>query len=186
MKVYTLKNIKTELTRAVYDNAVTPKDCELLIKDLCIHWPISVVSLPYTKLVRCSYNKTGEMKSEVFSTVSRLSYNPFIESIPLQRCNYEHQQIFYAAAGLDNAEVSMLSTSILEVCLEHIKNEDMNTHYMTLSRWVINNPLHVVVLPYSPESIRTNPEFKFLSEHFESYIEKVAESFELSKEEVRI
>src|SRR6266568_1782058 len=48
-------------------------------------------------VVRCSLNKPGE----VFRNISRCSYNPNIKNIPLQRCNYSEQQVFYCSMPTD-------------------------------------------------------------------------------------
>lgn len=183
--VYDVDTIKERLTMAAFDKSFTPKKCERLIENLCVKKPMLFLTIDYKILARSSYNIYNEKVSEVFNNVKRLSYNPNIKDIKLQRCNYPKQQVFYGAVGYDHEFASMLATSVLEVCFEYVKQTDMDIHYMTVSRWQITQPLNVFVLPYASSSIMKNPEFKSASEHFDTYLPALAEEFNVSIEYIK-
>jgi len=167
---YDLPQFKERILKAAFDNNVTPYDCYDLWNELAVGKPIPHLTIDYKFLIRCSYND----KKEPLNNVARLSYNPFPDRISLQRCNYEGQSVFYGAIGLDNDEISMQGTAIVEVCLENIKKEDMDTHYLTMSKWMLTQPLRVLVLPHSPIAIQKNPEMKKAKEHFQPLVEDMA------------
>jgi len=157
----------------IIEEAFSPKCSQLEIERLLEMYfgrlPIPTLQANYLFIGRCRYNKPGE----VFNNVSQLSYNPKCEEIGLQRCNYKGQQVFYGAAPTNSSNASMLSTAILEICLEYIKDEDIDTHYMTLSRWQIRRPLEVFVLPYSKQSVENNGDFKTAKENFDNVLATV-------------
>lgn len=183
--VYDIDTIKKRLTKAAFDKSFTAKKCERLIEKLCIKKPMLFLTIDYKTLARSSYNINSENLSEVFSKVGRLSYNPNIKNIKLQRCNYPKQQVFYGAVGYDHEFASMLATSVLEVCFEYVKQTDVDYHYMTVSRWQITKPLNVFVLPYAPKSNLKNPEFKSASEHFDTFLPSLAKDLNVTVEYIK-
>ena len=183
--IYDINIIEEQILKAAFDNRYTPLKCERLFQKLCVQKPMLFVTVDYNRLARCSYNRHDKEVSEVFNNVGRLSYNPNIKTIKLQRCNYPKQQAFYGAIGLDNEASTMMSTAIMEVCFEYIKRDDKDTHYMTLSRWQITRPLSVFVLPYSDLSMSNNFEFKKAKENFDPMIAKVAKDLNVSVNYVR-
>lgn len=132
--IYSLEIIKERILKTVFDNKYTPLKCERLLQKILVKKPMLFLTAEYRILARCSYNRHDQKVSEVFNNVERLSYNPNIADIKLQRCNYPKQQAFYGAIGLDHKETTMMSTALLEICLEYIKKDDVSKHYMTLSR----------------------------------------------------
>lgn len=182
---YDIDAIKERILKVAFDNNYTPLKCESLFQKLLIQKPILYLTVDYRILVRCSYNRNDEHFSEVFNNVGRLAYNPNIKEIKLQRCNYPGQQAFYGAVGLDNKESTMMTTAIMEVCLEYIKRNDLDLHYMTLSRWQITRPLSVFLLPYSSSCVSKNPEFKRARENFDPMIASVARDLNVSVNYVR-
>lgn len=105
--------------------------------------PLPITSLNSHFLIRASKNSPGE----VFKNIKRCSYNPNVEGIPLQRCNYPEQQVFYASVPSDSPEISNVAAPILEVMLNDVKDENVNRVYFTMSRWQLNRKLNVIFLP---------------------------------------
>lgn len=165
-----LEEFKDKIFKEVFKSNSNQEKIEKLIASYFGHLPIPTLQLTYSFLGRCRYNKPGE----VFSHVDQLSYNPKKENIYLQRCNYEGQQVFYGALPTNSGNASLLSTAVVEICLEYIKDEDINLHYMTLSRWHITRPLEVFILPYSKQSQDRNIDFKNAKENFDTIIENFA------------
>lgn len=89
-------------------------------------------------IVRASSNNGDE----IFENIKRCSYNPFTKDIPLQRCNYPRQQVFYCSiySDTDNASTSM--TCLMETAKENI-DKDVKRKYFTLSRWEVTRPLNL-------------------------------------------
>lgn len=107
-------------------------------------------------LIRCSPNNDGE----VFSHISRCSYHPIPEKIPLQRANYPGQQVLYAAIPAKGKQVSGDMTALLETTMDRVKNKSIQRCYLTLSRWQLNRPLKVFALPFTKRSAARNEDFK--------------------------
>lgn len=167
-----LDEFKEEIINLAFEPKTKQRQIEKLIEDYFIHLPIPNMEVDFSFLARCRYNAPGE----VFSHVDQLSYNPNPNKIGLQRCNYKRQQVFYAAAPTKSDEWSMTSTAILEACMEYIKGEDATFHYLTLSRWKVNRPLMLFMLPYSEKSFSKNADFKNAKENFDIIIEKYSNS----------
>ena len=126
--------------------------------------PVRNINYPF--VVRSSPNNTGE----IFSNISRCSYNPFVESIPLQRCNYRSQQVFYGAipANMKNIDAGM--TALLETSIDYAENINNRSKHFTLSRWVLQRPLKVFVLPFSQQSAKNNNDFEEMNKIFDSLL----------------
>lgn len=142
-----LQLFKDKILKAAFDPNVSQKEIEKMIYHFFLQKPIPKIEITHKYLGRCRYNKNGE----VFNKVSELSYNPKKNSIASQRCNYPKRQVFYGALPSQTEHASISATAIIETCMEYIKQDDMNLHYMTLSRWQINRPLNIFILPYSKE-----------------------------------
>ena len=143
-----LDTFKSKIFKEAFKSNSNQEKIEKLIESYFGYLPIPTLQITYSFLGRCRYNKAGE----VFNHVDQLSYNPKKENIFLQRCNYAGQQVFYGALPTTSENASLLSTAIIEICLEYIKDEDTSLHYMTLSRWQITRPIEVFILPYSKQS----------------------------------
>jgi hypothetical protein len=110
-------------------------------------------------VVRASKNGTQEL----FKDVYRCSYNPNLSSIPLQRCNYPAQQVFYCSMFTQTANSTTSMTCILETALEQVKDHKINKAYYTLSRWNLKRRLKLAILPFSKLSHKQNSDFKIMS-----------------------
>ena len=96
----------------------------------------------------------------LFTNVGRCSFNPIADNIVLQRCNYEKQQVFYAAIPMDS-EVACSSTAQAEVAFEKlVKRHDIKWHYLTVSKWESVRPLNLFVFPLSERSLQQNRDFQ--------------------------
>lgn len=164
-----LELFKDKILAAAFDDADKQRDIEALIKEYFIGKPIPMIPISPQYLGRCRYNRD----SKIFKNVSELSYNPKIEEIYLQRCNYAGQQIFYGALPTKSKNASLLSTAVVEVCMEYIKQDDLNEHMLTLSRWQIQRPLNIFILPYSKESHLQNEDFKELKDQYDAVLANI-------------
>lgn len=115
-----LNAFKDEILKLAFNNESKQEEIENLLYDFYLHKPVPLSQMNYKYLARCRYNNEGE----VFSAVSQLSYNPDINNIELQRCNYKNQQVFYGALPANSEKASTSSTAIFEVCMEYIKEDD--------------------------------------------------------------
>src|SRR5687767_11897860 len=82
--------------------------------------------LPYTDfayafVVRSSPNTLSP--GEVFKSISRCSFPPDPEKIRIQRCNYDKQQVFYAAVTADTETIKAADTAMMETCFNLIKSD---------------------------------------------------------------
>lgn len=137
-----LSNLKEKLWNLASDETISVFEIETFIRTFLNRKPLPLISIAYQSYCRCSLNEKGE----IFSTVNRCSYNPNADKVKLQRCNYEHQQVFYAAVPKD-AEVKCSGTAILEVSWEHISNLMLEYYFVTLSRWTTKRNLNVFFFP---------------------------------------
>ncbi len=137
-----VNSLKEHLWNLASDETVSVFEIETFLRNFFKRKPLPLVDIVYENYCRCSLNEKGE----IFRTVGRCSFNPYIDSIKLQRCNYDKQQVFYAAVPIQ-AEIKCYGTSILEVTWEHISNLYLNYYFVTLSRWITKRPLKVFFFP---------------------------------------
>lgn len=128
--------------------------------------PIPFVECPNKFVVRASKNKEGE----IFSNVSRCSYNPIPETISLQRCNYPNQQIFYCSLYSNTKLASTTITCLVETGWEYMEDVNIRSCKFTLSRWALKRPLKLYVLPFSKISIEKNNDIKNINENISTQI----------------
>jgi hypothetical protein len=88
-------------------------------------------------VARASRNNKGE----VFQAVDRCSYNPNLDDILLQRCNYPGQPVFYCSMYTESDKASTSLTCIMETAIDEFKNYKINKSYYTLSRWDLTRAL---------------------------------------------
>lgn len=119
-------------------------------------------------VVRASPNSKGE----VFPNIGRCSYNPNLKDIPLQRCNFPGQQVFYCSMYTESDKASTSFTCIMETAFDEIKNHKITKSYYTLSRWDLTRPLKLWVLPFSKLSHKQNKDFKLMSDELEQALRK--------------
>jgi len=118
-------------------------------------------------IVRSSMH-SEEPDDAVFKNISRCSYPPdsMKESIKLQRANYPGQQVFYCTYPSETPNASASITCIVETAWEHITDYSKERIITTMTRWDLNRPLELWVVPFSDICILKNPEFKRISDHF--------------------
>lgn len=137
-----ISELKERLWNLASDKSITVYEIETFLRNVIKRKPLPLVEIAFESYCRCSLNS----KEEIFKTVSRCSYNPNLDSIKLQRCNYEKQQVFYAAVPVQ-AEIKCHGTAILETSWEHIANHYLDYYFMTLSRWTTRRSLNVFFFP---------------------------------------
>ncbi len=130
-----------------------------------------------TFVVRCSMNNPGE----VFKHISRCSYNPNVDDIKLQRCNFPKQQVFYSSMYSDTDSASTSLTCVVETAWEHIEDLTVSRTYCTLSRWRNIRPLNLWVLPFSEVSAAKNRDMKRIKETMNKFIREKNNYSELRK-----
>ncbi len=140
-----IEKLKERLWNLASDENISVYEIETFLRNFFKQKPLPLFTLPFENYCRCSLNKKGE----IFETVKRCSYNPFVENIEMQRCNYDKQQVFYAAVPTQ-AKIKCTGTSIMEVTWEHISNKFLDYYFLTLSRWMTKRPLKVFYFPDFP------------------------------------
>lgn len=158
-----VKTFGDRLLKMAANNKMTLEQIEHYIFEFYKTKPLPIANYVFDSVTRCSINDPNE----IFKNVSRCSYNPFIKNIPLMRCNYEEQQVFYAAIPTTSNEIGASTTAILETTMEHIKNHDIKKYYVTLSRWNVIKPIPLFVFPFSKESIQRNIDFRIANENYD-------------------
>lgn len=128
--------------------------------------PIPYLNCTHESVVRASKNRPGE----VFTTTSRCSYSPFPKTMPIQRCNYPEQQIFYCSLYSNTEQASTSMTCLVETGWEYIEDFKLASCNFTLSRWRLKRPLKLFVLPFSKISCEKNEDFKRIKENIEADI----------------
>jgi len=136
------------------------------IFDFFVTKPIPILKVAHPFVARARINSN----SEIFSNVSQLSYNPKKTKIKLQRANYPRQQVFYGSVPSVATNSDCQSTALVETCMEHVKDHSQLRVYLTISRWVINRPLVVSILPFSSISCKRNSDFKRANENYTKII----------------
>ena len=126
-------------------------------------------------VVRASRNG----QAEIFPNIHRCSYNPCFDKIPLQRCNYPKQPVFYCSMFSESNNASTSLTCIMETALEEIKNHKIEKSYYTLSRWDLTRPLKLWVLPFSKLSHKNNMGFKFMSDELKKALHTHPQGLEI-------
>ena len=162
----TFNDFKNGVITLAEDESIELKQIESFVTNHFKDKAIPQLQSIQTFVVRCSMNNPGE----VFKNISRCSYNPNIDDIKLQRCNYPKQQVFYCSMFSDTDLASTSLTCIVETAWEHI--EDLNTSrtYCTLSRWQNIRPLNLWVLPFSEVSAEKNRDIKRIKETMDKFI----------------
>lgn len=155
-----------------YDEMIQPELIEKVIRRYIVRKPIlPVTDFNFVHVVRSSPNNL--YPGEVFKNVSRCSYNPKPETISLQRCNYEKQQVFYAAVA-SGKTFKATGTAFMETGFSYAKDKNVSRMYFTLSRWELSRPLRMFVLPFSKRSTRNNDDFKMMNKHFRKLLRQAA------------
>lgn len=125
--------------------------------------PLPYLDCNHEYIVRASKNKPGE----IFDNISRCSYNPFPDTISLQRCNYPRQQVFYCSLYSKTEYASTSMTCLVETGWEYIEDIKLSSCLFTLSHWRLKRPLKLFVLPFSKISNEKNEDFKRVRKNIE-------------------
>lgn len=161
-----LQAFKDRLLSLAYDKVTSVYEIEKFIYNFYKTKPLIISAYNPEFLARCSKNEEGE----IFLHVNRCSYKPTPVGIPLQRCNYENQQVFYASAPVNSEFTNVVTSATLEVLFQSIRTTDIDNVEMTISRWKLNRPLNLFIFPFSSFVIDRNPQLYKTSLDIESYI----------------
>ena len=182
----TALEMKKLLLGMAQDKTVPIEAIENVITDYIRGKPI----LPFTDfafafVVRCSPNNGKKDGSEVFSHINRCSYNPNIDNIPLQRCNYKGQAALYAAVTSDADDIHPSGLAIMETAWNYVNDKKIIRYYFTLSRWRTNRVLKVFALPFSKRSHRKNKDFKAMNRSYIRLLRKACKDYNANYKEIK-
>ncbi len=180
MAIIPIDSYKERFEKLLNDKSISEIEFDSLIEDLIFQVPLGALQLekiPF--LIRTSLLD----KNETCSNISRCSYVPDLKknNIPLQRCNFEAQQVFYASipGGMlnfgDGAQPSLMETTVQKI----IDDPSFDGRIAAVSRWQIIKQPVFWFLPYYSNSIITNENFNFLYNHFDAQLKESSQSNEV-------
>lgn len=141
-----------------------------IIKELVFQTPQNAEQRDIPFVIRTSLLD----KNEKCKNISRCSYVPdFLkEKIPLQRCNFKEQQVFYAsiASGMknfsDGAQPSLIETTMQRI----IDDPKFDARIAAASRWrFVDQPIFWH-LSHFENSVKQNENFSFLFNQFDNHL----------------
>lgn len=171
MPIISFKEYKEKFERLIKDVNISKIEFDSTIKDLIFQTPLGAMQLNYTPfLIRTSL--LGE--NEACAKVARCSYVPdsMRDSIPMQRCNFKKQQVFYAsiAGGMknfsDGAQPSLMETVVQRI----IDDPSFDGRVAAASKWQIKQQPVFWFLSHRADSIANNENFKYLFNHFDKVL----------------
>lgn len=170
-----MSSLSSNVYIQVFNDLLKAKDvsCEAMkdrIYDLIPQTPIFFQKLNLDFIVRTSVLDLGE----ICANISRCSYNPNCEGIPLQRCNYKKQQVFYGTipGGMKNLSDAAQS-SFMETCFDRIKEDlTFTNRFVVATRWKFKKTPWVWVLPFHSDSLELNQNFKILFDTFDAFLRR--------------
>jgi hypothetical protein len=156
-------------------SAVNVSDHDFIarIRQLLSETPISFQQINIHFIVRTAVLDLGEE----CHNISRCSYNPDCDKIPLQRCNIEGQQVFYGTipGGMTNLSDGAQS-AFMETCFDRIKEDlSFDNRFIVTTRWMFKKPPLVWVLPFHSGSMELNGNFKFLFDQFDKVLKEISQ-----------
>lgn len=157
-----VKTFSDELLKMASNTELPIEQIENYISEFYKTKPLPIANYMFDSVTRCSINEPNE----IFKNTNRCSYNPFVKNIPLLRCNYKEQQVFYAAVPTTSITLGASTTAILETTMEHIRNHDIKKYHVTLSRWNIVKPIPLYIFPFSKKCIQRNVDFQVANENY--------------------
>ena len=182
----TTVEMKALLLKMALDTSIPVEDIEKEITEFIKGKPILPFSdFAFSFVVRCSPNNGKKDGSEVFSHVNRCSYHPIVEKVEMQRCNYDRQQVFYAAVTSEAEGLSASGLALIESGWRYIKDRRIQRYYFTLSRWRTNRLLKVFALPFAKRSHRRNKDFKKMNENYIRLLRKACKDYNADYKEVK-
>lgn len=174
----TFKEFRKKLELLANEYSPNLRQIQALITIYYKNIPIPIITLKESYVVRSSKNDPGE----IFKNVKRCSYNPNLESIVIQRCNYPRQQVFYCSMYSDTDYATTSLTCLVETASEYIEANEMSFKIFTLSKWKLDRPLRLWALPFSDLSCEKNRSFEDIRAKAES---EIAIKFQNSKEVIK-
>lgn len=171
MAIIAFTDYKQKIEQLLTETIISEKNFDSLIEDLVYQTPLGAIQLDYTPfLIRTSLLD----KNEICRNVSRCSYVPdcIKDKIPLQRCNFEKQQVFYASipGGMvnfsDGAQPSLMETVMQRI----IDDPTFDLREVAASRWKITRQPVFWFLPHYEDSRKKNKNFAFLFNHFDNFL----------------
>lgn len=179
MSIISFEKYKEKFEKILTEIIISKSEFDYFIEDLIEQTPRGAMQLdPTPFLIRTSLLD----ENETCTNVSRCSYVPDSKRnrIPLQRCNLEKQQVFYASipGGMSNfrdgAQPSLMETTMQKI----IDDPTFDSKKAVASRWQIKHPPLFWFLPHYASSINSNENFKFLFNQFEGFLKNNSESID--------
>lgn len=169
MNVITSEEYIQYLEHLMSNESLSCEDIKLDIRFLITQTPVSFQQIPFSFIVRTSVLGINE----ACSNISRCTYNPDSRGIPLQRCNYAEQQVFYGSVpgGMKNLGDAAQS-SFMETCFDRIKEDpSFSDRFIVSTKWTLKKAPLLWVLPFHVGSIELNENFDFLFRNFDTYLQ---------------
>ncbi len=169
MGIITYEEYKTLFEKLLLNYEITENEINSTIDILINQTPFNWWQLKRTPfLIRASLLDEGE----ICSNISRCSYVPdhLVKKIPLGRCNFEEQQIFYACIPGEMQNFSDgAQPALMETLLQKIVDEPkFNGRIAAVSRWqVIKQPTFGMLL-HNAKSRLTNKNFAHFYNEFDN------------------
>lgn len=179
MSIISIKEYKEKFERILTELTISKSEFDYFIEDLIDQTPMGAMQLdPTPFLIRTSLLD----ENETCTNVSRCSYVPDSKrnKIPLQRCNLEGQQVFYASipGGMRNFRDGA-QPSLMETVMQKIMDDPtFDARNAAASRWQIKQPPVFWFLPHYAGSINNNENFKFLFNQIDGFLKKNSVSIE--------
>jgi hypothetical protein len=177
-----IEEYKEKFERLLTEVNMSNREFDYFIEDLISQAPMGAMQLKLPPfLIRTSLLD----ENETCTNVTRCSYVPdsIKSKIPMQRCNLEGQQVFYASipGGMrnfsDGAQPSLMETVMQKI----IDNPTFDARKAAVSRWQIKHQPIFWFLPHYTNSIRNNQHFKFLFNQFDEFLKMNSKSIEQYK-----
>lgn len=171
MPIISFSEYKNKFEKLLTDTTISETEFQSSIEDLIFEAPIAAIELTHTPfLIRTSLLE----KNETCINVSRCSYVPdsIKYKIPLQRCNFKEQQVFYASipGGMKNFSDGA-QPALLETLMQKITDDPtFDAREIAASRWQIKQQPLFWSLPHFTDSIKNNENFKFLFTDFDNFL----------------
>ena len=179
MPIIPFKDYKEKFEWLLANAYLSNSEFNSFVEDLIYQAPIGAMQLSYTPfLIRTSLLN----ENESCSNISRCSYVPDSkkDDIPLQRCNFKHQEVFYAtiAGGTrnfsDGAQPSLMETVMQRI----VDDPNFDARTAAASRWQVKHQPVFWFLPHYADSIEGNENFKYLFNHFNNFLKNNSSSNE--------
>lgn len=159
-----------ELSHLIKSPSISSNELTAKVQNLIRQTPLAFHKLDIPFIVRTSVLEPNEYCKHI----SGCSFNPDCTKIPLQRCNYEKQQVFYGTipGGMQNLSDAAQS-AFLETCFDRIKKDSLfSERFVVATRWNLKNSPHLWSLPFNEGSAELNQHFKFLYANYDNILKE--------------